>query len=89
MMNYDPEEYQKIVTVKDRYKDQLLKKANVVGVGVGRRKVTGELTNRLVLVVMVEKKVPVAQLDPQDVLPKELEGVSVDVQEMGKIKAQT
>jgi len=88
-MNYDPQEYQKIVDIKDKYKDQLLGKANVVGVGVGRRKVTGELTNKLVIVVMVEKKVPAYQLSPEDLLPEIIEGVDIDVQEMGKISAQT
>jgi hypothetical protein len=35
----------------------------------------------------VKKKVPAAQLKPQDVLPAALEGVPVDVVETGEIVA--
>jgi hypothetical protein len=39
-------------------------------------------------VVLVTQKLPEAALAPKDVIPAEIEGVPVDVQEVGTIKAQ-
>jgi hypothetical protein len=64
-----------------------MSKANVVGVGIGFRHQKGQPTDTLALVVMVEKKVPDSQLAPKDVIPSEIEGVQVDVQEVGQIRA--
>jgi hypothetical protein len=63
-------------------------KANVVGVGVGFRFVKGQRTETIGVVVMVTRKVPIGQLPPKDVIPSELDGVPVDVQEVGVIRAQ-
>jgi hypothetical protein len=54
---------------------------------VGYRQVGGERTETVALVVMVSRKLPAAQLAPQDVLPNEIEGVPVDVQEVGEVRA--
>jgi hypothetical protein len=80
---------QRASAVKQAYQAELLSKANVVGVGVGFRTVGGRRTDDIALVVMVTQKVPRAQLAPQDVLPREIEGVPVDVQEVGRISAQS
>ncbi len=73
--------------VKTAYETDLLRKANVVGVGIGLRRRAGMLTSEPVLVVSVTHKVPIAQLDPGDVIPRELEGVPVDVQVIGEPRA--
>jgi hypothetical protein len=73
--------------VKARYEVSLLKKANVVGVGVGFRQVGGELTYEVALVVSVTRKLPATQLPPQDVIPDRIEGIPVDVRETGTIRA--
>lgn len=73
--------------VKRAYTSQLMAKANVVGVGVGFCMKGGERTGQVGLVVMVDHKLPRAQLSPADLIPREIEGVPVDVQEVGKIKA--
>ncbi len=78
---------EKIRAVRRAYEDELMAKANVVGVGVGYRQRSGERTDELALVVMVNKKVPEALLSPEDVIPTSLEGVPVDVQEVGEIRA--
>jgi hypothetical protein len=39
------------------------------------------------LIVMVEQKIPHVLLAPEDVIPAEIEGVPVDVREVGKIEA--
>jgi len=74
--------------VKQAHEAQLLGKANVVGVGVGLRSQGGELGREVAIVVMVTKKVPHQQLAPEDVLPGEIEGIPVDVQEVGEIRTQ-
>ena len=78
---------EKIRAVRQAYQDELMSKANVVGLGVGYRQRSGERTDELALVVMVNKKVPEALLAPEDVIPTSLEGVPVDVQEVGEIRA--
>jgi len=74
--------------VKEIYQEQLMAKANVVGVGVGLRHVSGKRTEDVALIVMVSKKVPEAQLAPQDIIPGQIEGVPIDIREVGKIEAQ-
>lgn len=73
--------------VKQGHESELMSKANVVGVGVGFRQKGGQQTQDVSLVVMVEKKVPPSQLSAQDLVPAEIDGVPVDVQEVGQIKA--
>lgn len=72
--------------IKRRHEHVLLAKANVVGVGVGTRVSKGRRTGEVALVVLVTHKVPLAQLDPEDVIPQEIEGVRVDVHEAGELK---
>jgi hypothetical protein len=81
------ESYQKAMVVKEKHEEALLNKANVMGVGVGLRMRAGELTDDVVLVVMVTRKVPRAQLAPEDFVPSEIEGVPVDIQEIGHVRA--
>lgn len=73
--------------VKDRYENQLLQKANVVSVGIGYRERRGKLTDEVVLVVNVSTKVPRSQLAGDDVVPGVIEGIPVDVREVGQMKA--
>lgn len=62
-----------------------MSKANVVGVGIGLRHAGGKRTDDLGLVVMVRRKVPQVLLAPEDVIPTEIEGIPVDVKEVGDI----
>jgi len=78
---------ERALAVKRLYTDQLMSKPNVVGVGIGFTKRGGISTDQIGLVVMVERKLPSAQLDPSDLIPREIEGVPVDVQEVGEIRA--
>ena len=79
---------QRITAVQAKYANELMEKANVVGVAVGLAKREGAYTDELALIVMVEKKVPNDQLTDDDRIPVELEGVRVDVQETGRFVAQ-
>lgn len=73
--------------VKQRHEAGLLKKKNVVGVGVGFKHRGGQMTDVVAIVVNVQKKVPKSQLSKQDLIPEHLEGVPLDVIEVGSISA--
>ncbi len=77
--------YARAREVMGRHEQALLGKANVIGVGVGYMRRDGELTGDVGLVVMVRRKVPKAELAPEDFVPPEIEGVPVDVQEVGEV----
>lgn len=79
--------FQQAEEVKQAYEPMLLSKPNVVGVGVGMKQTGGDWTDEIGIIVMVSQKVPEAQLAPEDILPTNLEGIAVDVQEVGRIKA--
>jgi hypothetical protein len=70
---------QRALEVKRRREQELLRKANVVAVGVQ--------TRELCIVVSVKNKVPLSELKPGDVIPPQIEDVPVDVVETGEIRA--
>jgi hypothetical protein len=80
--------YEKALAVKRVHQDTLLAKANVVGVGIGLRQQGGERGGDVALIVMVKSKVPEDELAPEDIVPEEIDGVPVEVQEVGDIRAQ-
>jgi hypothetical protein len=84
--NPDPT-YDQVKEIKEKYQKQLLARANVVGLGIGYRIRRGESTGEHSLIVMVERKLPPEALEEQDLLPREIEGIPVDVQEVGRFTA--
>jgi hypothetical protein len=83
----DNPEMSRILAVKQKYERTLLRKKNVVGLGVGLREKEGQVTDEVVLTVLVRQKEPADQLQPQDRIPAELDGVPVDVKEVGTLRA--
>jgi hypothetical protein len=81
------EAIQLAMAVKARYESQLMKKANVIGVGIGYRERAGKLTDEIALVVNVTRKLPRHQLTTDDAIPSEIEGVPVDIREIGEVQA--
>ncbi len=79
---------EKIQRVKARYEADLLRKPNVVGVGIGMRMRQGYPTGDAGLVVNVTRKIPALLLRPEDRIPKVLDGVPVWIEVVGDIKAQ-
>jgi len=77
----------RISELKALVEDGLLRKPNVVGVGVGLRQKDGEFTEEVALIVMVSKKVPGIELEPDDRIPDEIDNVPVDVLEVGELFA--
>src|SRR3989475_10970163 len=63
-------------------------KANVIGVGIGKKVVAGEETEDSAVIVFVERKLPEPQLRKKDIVPKTLDEVKTDVVETGRLKAQ-
>ncbi len=83
----EPGNIEQVKAVKAAHEKELLRKANVVGVGVGLCQRGGRLTGEACIVVSVRRKLPASQLEPADLVPPELDGVPVDVQEVGEIRA--
>lgn len=65
---------------------ELLKKRGVVMVGLGTKKVGGEDTGKLALVVGVKEKLPLSALAIEDVVPEKFKGLDTDVVTVGEIK---
>ncbi|MFQ6100418.1 MAG: hypothetical protein ACE5OS_04200 [Anaerolineae bacterium] len=78
---------ERLRAVKAVYEADLMRKANVVGVGIGLRQREGKPTSEPAIVVSVTQKVPLSQLAPGDVIPRKLEEIPVDVQAVGKLRA--
>ena len=92
MTQYEPDQdlrgaTNRIMKVMQAHKGELLTKPNVVGVAVGFRQVEGQSTETLALVVMVDHKVPKNLLTPEQQIPINIEGIPIDVQEIGEISA--
>lgn len=80
-----PEE-QKIATIRARHEAELMRYPNVVGVAEGFRTKRGKPTSMPCLVVYVERKIPKSKLSKGEILPRKIEGVPVDVVEVGKVE---
>ncbi len=81
------DEIERIRAVKAAHQAELMRKANVVGVGIGLRQRDGKYTGELALIVSVTHKVPPEELDAEDLVPQEIDGVPVDVQAVGTLRA--
>lgn len=78
-------------TVKATLREQcelLLKRSNVVAVGVGYKKTAGETTTELGIICSVSEKKGEAKLSAQDIVPKSIHGVMTDVVQTGVIRAR-
>jgi hypothetical protein len=73
--------------VKHRHEQELLRKANVIAIGVGYCARGGVPTKEVGIIVSVKKKVALSELKAQDVIPATIENVPVDVVETGEIRA--
>lgn len=79
--------FERAERVMAEHGSRLMSKPNVVGVGVGFATRAGVLTNQIALVVMVESKFESQALPPGALLPRQIDGVRVDVQETGNFSA--
>jgi len=72
-----------LTAVQVKHMDKLMSYPNVVGIGIGFAMDGDQPTNKPAVIVMVSEKLPMAQLAEEDVLPRELDGITIDVQETG------
>ena len=86
-MPISTEQLEQLRRVKAKHEGDLLEKANVVGVGIGFRRRRGQRTTEPAIVVSVTRKVPRSQLEAKDIVPGELDGVPVDIQAVGELRA--
>lgn len=86
-MTGDEFEFGRAQAVRQAHEADLMSRANVVGVGVGLRTRGGRREREVAIVVMVRQKVPRAMLAEADVVPGQIDGVPVDVVEVGEIAA--
>jgi hypothetical protein len=81
----------KKIRIEKKLRNEILKKANVVGVGVGEKYKNGETTHQQAMVCLVVKKVDKKSLSEDDLLPTSIivneETVPVDVIAVGELKA--
>ena len=77
----------KIMDVKRAHEHALLRKMNVVGIGIGKKIAGGKQTKQDCITVMVSQKVPIQALSKDDVIPREIEGVVTDVVQVGTLRA--
>jgi hypothetical protein len=76
----------RIAAVQARHEAELLRYPNVVAVAAGFRTRRGAPTSEPCLVVYVQRKVPARRLAAGERLPKQIEGVPIDVVEVGGIE---
>jgi hypothetical protein len=76
-----------LTAVRAKHEARLLRYPNVVGVTEGTRMRAGRLTGEPALVVLVSGKVPRTKLPKGSLLPSELDGIPIDVIEVGPIEA--
>lgn len=81
-------ETETVSQVKERNKEAILEKPNVVGVGTGFKEVRGHRTTELAVVALVRVKIPRAALAPDELVPARVDGVPTDVVEVGELRAE-
>ncbi|GAB4269386.1 MAG: hypothetical protein Kow0080_12940 [Candidatus Promineifilaceae bacterium] len=65
--------------VLDKVRKEWLKKPGVTAVDLGFKWQAGEMTRKLAIRVHVTQKKPIADLTPEELFPKEVDGVEVDI----------
>jgi hypothetical protein len=73
--------------IRAKHEARLLAYPNVVGVTEGTRMRGGKLTNEPVITVLVSRKIPRRSLTKASLLPSHIDGIPIDVVEIGPIEA--
>ncbi len=77
----------RVAEIRARHETELLRYPNAVGVAEGIRTKRGKPTGEPCIVVYVERKIPRAKLEKSEILPSDIEGIPVDVVEVGIVEA--
>lgn len=73
-----------VKTAMRQHEDELRRLPNVNGIATSK-----DDSGNDVIVVFVEQKLPEDSLQPEQIIPKSIEGYPVDVRELGVVSAQT
>ncbi|MDZ4671905.1 MAG: hypothetical protein SH821_13620 [Phototrophicales bacterium] len=79
--------FQLIFQVQSFIQEELLNKSHVVGVAAGYKESDGVVTDQPSLVVLVDEKRPLSEIENKDRVPKDIEGVRTDVMVVGNLRA--
>ena len=77
----------RIRSILNTHRRQLLERANVVATGIGYKETDDAKTDRLCVVCSVIEKVPAARLSSQELIPSAVDGTPTDVIQTGVIRA--
>jgi len=78
---------EEVKRVKAAYEAELMGKSGVVALAIGYRYVDGEKTDELCIICYVVKKKSIEELKGHEIIPREIEGVPIDIVESGRIRA--
>lgn len=78
---------QAVSLLRQKTQKEMLKKANVIGVGVGPKETEGKTSDELSLKVLVKEKVSISALSSKDLIPKQMGGINTDVVRVGSVYA--
>lgn len=73
--------------IKEAHKAEIMAKPNVVGVGVGYKVRNDGRSRELSVVTLVQRKISIDGLDPDALVPRQVNGVPTDVVEVGELHA--
>lgn len=79
MSFFKPEEMEHAQDVLERVRGDWLERPGVTAVDLGFKWSAGAMVNKLAIRVHVSQKRPIADLTPDELFPKEVEGVAIDV----------
>lgn len=65
-----------------KHEEQVMQLPNVTGIGIGKK------SGKDIIKVFVTQKSPESALQPDEIIPKTLEGYQTDVEEIGVVTAQ-
>lgn len=72
--------------ILNAHRTDILRRPNVIGVGIGYKSRAGQKTDDLSIIAFVERKVPAGQMAAAELVPPSLDGVPTDVIEVGRIR---
>jgi len=74
--------YDKVLDVYGKVKNELIKRKNVFGVGHGFKEIGGKLTDKPSIIVYVKEKLNEEKISDEELIPKEIDGIQTDVVEL-------
>jgi hypothetical protein len=75
------------IQTKEAHKAEILAKPNVVGVGIGYKIRGTDQTQELSIVTLVREKISKDGLEPEELVPRQVNGIATDVIEVGDLWA--